>query len=244
MSRIFASLLLVGASGCDFIFRLDPVPAPVIDASAIDMPVREDGAQEPADAPVDTPAKIACGMTVVDDSFAGTTPCANWGGFFANNANVTSGGGSLTISVTSTATEANGGCNSNPYLFAGAGVIAHLTSVTTGNNSYNGIQVGGTNLDAALNVNMGVLKFQTRSASTTWVAAVYSASTMAWLRLWPDRGTGQVVADYSPDGQTWTELGRQTMSLPQMATFTMIGGVNQGGIYSGTTRFGRFMICQ
>jgi len=242
--RPSALLLLLATSGCDFIFRLDPVPTPAIDASTVDLPGHDDGPEEPTDAPVDAPAKIACGMTVVDDTFAGPTPCANWGSFFATNANVTSGGGQLVISVTSTATEANGGCNSNQYLFAGAGVIAHMTSVTTGNNSYNGLQVAGSSLDAALNVNMGTLKFQTRSASTTWVSATYDATAMAWLRLWPDRTTSEVVADYSPDGQTWTELGRRSMNLPQMATFSIIGGVNQGGIYSGSTRFSRFMICQ
>lgn len=239
MPRPYVFLLLAAASGCDFIFRLDRVPTAAIDAGTIDTPSEID-----AELVSDAPMTIVCPSPAVDDLFTGTEPCASWGVRFANSANVTSGGGELRVTITSTSVNADGGCNSTPRLFAAGGVIVHLTSVTAGANSFNGLQVVGTSLDAALNVNDGLLKFQTRDAGMTFVEATYDPSLMAWLRLWPDRGTGEVVASYSADGQLWAQLGRQAMSLPQMATFTVIGGVNQGGVYSGFTQFKRFIICQ
>lgn len=218
--------------------------APAIDASAIDASMIDLPMDLDAEVPADVSPSSVC-STAVDDMFTGLTPCAGWGASFTSNtAAVTSGNGELRITVTSSASESNAGCNSGQFLFIGSGVIAHITSITTGINSYNGLQIHGSSLDAALNVNGGFLKFQTSNAGTTWNFTTYDAVTMAWLRMWPDRTSNDVVAEYSADGQTWTELGRRAMNLPQMATFTLIGGVNAGGIYTGTTRFSRFIICQ
>jgi hypothetical protein len=220
--------LALCASGCDYLFQIDRVT------------LAGDAQGDRDDGRADGSSPGLCTSTVVDDTFDGAMTCP-WGVTFGGTY-VTSGGGHLTVSPP--ADNFNGGCDAPIGPFADGGIVAEITQVIEGSSyAYTGIEAFGT-FDTSIQVNDGLLKFEDPSASSLWAQDEYDPVAMRWVRIRPDRGTNEIVGEYSSDGKTWALLGTVSTQIPVTVKPTLIGGVAQGApTITGVAEFSRFIVC-
>lgn len=223
-----AVALVIALAGCDYALHIDHVE--LADAHVDSQAVR-----------ADAPFSGICASKVIDDTFmSGGTPCS-WGSLFNTNATVMASNGTFTVAPTSAS--ADGGCEAPQLIFADGGVIAHITTVIGGVESWTQIQaLGGVN--PSIQINNNILFFENWDASQVWSQTPYlGATAMGWIRLRPDRTNNKIIAEYSADAKSWTQFGALPTPPPMFVKPVMEAGVNPGQTYSGIATFARFIVC-
>jgi hypothetical protein len=216
--RVELVVVMLAVAGCDNLFGLttiDPLAdAPGIDGTGTDA---RDGAVITGDAP--PPAGLGCVTPLLVEHFTATTPCSPWGSpYMASNATMSEGSHSLLIQPASQL-DSLAGCRSNAtYLWTGGVVIVRTKQILTGMGPYTMLQTHGGG-DVAIGAGDGTLKFQRTDGSLIWAAAPYQSVAMQWWRL---RAVGGMIyAEFSPDGNAWTELGHQMLAVTSISIDVM-----------------------
>ena len=84
---------------------------------------------------------------------------------------------------------------------------------------------------------IGKLFFLSESGGDIYAETSYDPVAMRWWRMRPDRDANVAVADYSPNGFDWTELGRSDDPPPQTYDLKLEVGVDD---VEPTPGFGEF----
>lgn len=238
-------LLCLALAGCGFSPRAAGTDATTHDSAAdsarsdadVDASPDDDAA---VDAALDAaPASLCNGAPRIDDEFTGGGTCEPWGDDYASMfTTVTEFQGALRI--TPTATNQSGGCT-EPQLqpWGDNGVIVEVSLVLAGNGNYAVFQLLG--LDRSMGVVNNAIVYSNGDGSAVFELAVYSPAAMRWWRMRPSGN--DVVAEYSPDGMTWVQLGT-TPTLDADIRVNLIAGTEPGASPGGTAAFDRLVVCQ
>src|SRR5882724_1481000 len=171
----------------------------------------------------DTPDAFVCHGSTPVDPFTSTPPCGTWG-----SSSVSSGvtmkiaNGMLTITTVPAGNGAVGGCSSSGTTpFTRDGVFVHVPQVSSEMNVVAVLSLSsGTAETVGMTETGGTLSFATQTMRAAQVP--YTASAMQWWRIRPDNNG--IVADFSPDGLTWTMLGTAYIAAPADVHVGLIGG--------------------
>jgi hypothetical protein len=221
------SLIVVCAlAGCEYLFRLDEVQP---DASVRDTVVQSDGTD--------------CSVPILDVQFpSDPSPCGPWANNYWNNNATMVANGQLVI-IPATKANSYAGCDSAQNLTFGVnGVAVEVSSIIHGSASFTELQ-----LHMGLEVEIvadGIPKLHFQTATWPYTEFVppiqYDPTLMLWWRLRPR--TGQVIAEYSPDGVSWTLFGALGASIPPTVAVE-IGAGTTDGMSTNEATFQRLLVC-
>jgi hypothetical protein len=226
MAKWHLVCVCLALGGCDYVFRIDRINS---DASA----PPHDGA-------------LACVGAVIDDSFDDGSTCAPWGGPYENTgAQLREGRSGLTVTPASIGTS-SAGCTSTEALpFRDGGISVEVSSVLTGEGGeYTQLQIF-EEVNATIGVVSEKLIVFDADADDTVHSVDYDPVAMRWWRLRPSTATSQVIAETSPDGETWTpEIAMPRAALAPAARINLIAGVGDTQItFADVSTFRRLIVC-
>ena len=213
------AVVAIGASACDYIWRVDAV------------------------AVVDGPALPLCSARVIDDSF-GTTDL--WGGASSHcNANGAEGNGQLVLQLEGgNACEQAWWAPQNAYVqieLTAGGVAVEVPIATGEPEAYTSLQLNDT--DVELVVEQGNMKLTDQSLNTTYAEMPYDAQAMRWWRVRTD-GTS-LLADMSADATTWTTFATHTpTTLVTTTRLNILLGYSIAPTAPASSTFTHLIVCQ
>ena len=226
-----AALVLGALAGCDNVFRIlhvDPT-----DASGPADDGRADGAQR-----VDA-AVAQCAAPALDDPFNGTNPCAPWGNKYSTNGRTLQGLGALALQLDPVA-GANAGCKSSQDTYAFGSVTAIVNEIVTGTGTYNAVEIHPE--DIQIEVDNGLIRFQTAGSVALGVATLYTPD-MKWWRI-RHFNASTIYGEYSTDGVTWVQLGmKQVTPTPAPVTGVELTAGANIAVANGQMVFDQLVIC-
>ena len=204
-------------------------------ARAADAP-RSSDAPGSGDAP-----PLMCTSTSPNDNFApGGMPCGTWGGPTQRGFAIARTASGLTITPTTLTSSGDfGGCTASNYDET-QGTFVEVTSVLSGTTGY-------TNITAYVTTTawLGMQVDSTGNLHTIMGSGSvpYDAATMVFWRIIPSGS--DLVAQYSADAQTWTELGRQTFASSNFSSIYNVtfGAGRADNTGAGTATFAVFNLC-
>jgi hypothetical protein len=212
-------IVVCALAGCEYVFRLDAVQP---DAAVPDAP--------------------ACSVPILDVQFpSGSTPCGSWATpYFTNNA-IMVANGQLVIMPASTPDSSAGCISMTSPTFGVNGVAVEVSSIIHGSESFTALQLHmGLEVEIAAD-GIPQLHFQNASTYENFVPPIqYDGVMMRWWRLRPS--TDQVIAEYSPDGVTWTMFGAHSASVPATISVVIGAGTTNGAFFDQAT-FQRLLVC-
>ena len=201
-----AWLAAVLLAGCDWAFSLSHLDAPLPDAPACPLE---------------------------SDAFDGPGVCDAWGYPLSAGSHVERIENGELVLLPGGSTPNNTGCVSRlafPFELRGANV--EVTAVGAGAAQYNSLIAfwGGDTADGTM-IGASVTTIGLRDASGMMRgSAPYDPVAMRWWRLRPSDDRSEVIAELSPDGHAWTELGRDPRPAPATLKVQI-----QSGVYAPTT---------
>lgn len=194
-------LALIACTGCDVIFGLQRKP----DDAAPDAAKAGDAGDLDA-------ASALCDAPLLEDTFSIPPACEAWGAPTAAGASLALSEGMLVISLQASSDLAFGGCTHHALTpFNAGGIELHVPQVVDAADAYVVFHAyaadASTQVDASMLYQGSQLSLFAGSERTPRVMRAYDDSAMQWWRLRPAPDGKSVLAEYSPDGESYTELG-------------------------------------
>jgi hypothetical protein len=226
MAKRHLVVACLALSGCDYAFRIDRVNG--------------DAFVAPSD------ATAACPDAVIDDSFDDGNECAPWGTPYENvGAQLREGANGLTVTPANIATSSAGCTSANSLPFGDGGMSVEVSSVLTGaEGEYTQLQ-----LFDEVNAVIGVVSEKLIVVDSEQDAIVHSVDydpvAMRWWRLRPSTRPTEVLAETSPDGETWRlEIAMPRATLPSTAPINLIAGVGDTQVtFANVSTFRHLIVC-
>jgi hypothetical protein len=151
-----------------------------------------------------TPSEPSCSESAIRDDFAMGPPCVGWGNRFTDGSGIVVVDSHLAI--TTSGTLGYGTCTAiQPVALPASGIFIEVSQLQ--GDAWFGIKTATDRL--YIYAGYGTLRFGTRD--NNFATATWDAASMRWWRLRPDAERDMYVAEYAPDGETWSEFG---LALP------------------------------
>jgi hypothetical protein len=224
MARVVLGVsVALALAGCDVAFRIDHVS-------------EHDGGG------ADTTASPACDAAFIDD-FDDGVPCASWAtpNLFGD-AMLTETDGAMIVTPGVAAGNAAGCFSKSSFALGTEGVIVEVSAVIGGNNGEYTLFGFPPPVDLAISAGTGELRFQDNAGGADHGRRTYLPADMRWWRMRPVGN--DVIAEYSANGQMWTQLGNPVPVAAKTIEIGLIAGLATDQT-SGTGRavFEQLLVC-
>jgi hypothetical protein len=151
--------------------------------------------------------------------------CGGWANT-NGEASITLTGGRLRITPNPGSSE-YGSCKSTvgSVPFTDTGIFVEVPTPIIAASGYQELTLSDGGPGIQIGSGDGFLQFESQYGANVYAAKDWDAATMRWWRLRPDRGASEIVAEYSPNGKAWTELGRRSVEeIPEAGRIELTVG--------------------
>ncbi|CAN5758164.1 hypothetical protein BH11MYX2_BH11MYX2_32620 [soil metagenome] len=208
-----------------------------------DTPIDAHGSGDAgADARPDAaPNAMGCTTFATLNSTFTNTICGPWGAA-SGSANVTNEmSAKLRIAPSGTMTS-DGECTSSAMVtIPDGGFFIQVPTPIVSAAGYASLRLDG--LDVAINSRDNKLRLTNATGSVTVAQVPFVTGAMLWWRLRPDRGTNEIVGEYSADANAWYEVGRVARTLTTASTLLVTAGSENPTASVGVAELDNLNVC-